>query len=347
MRRTQVVLLLILLVIPQLTRAKDHAPTGVLCASLEKEVLVFPPVGRDPVAFETGPVGWLYPAPGGVLYAPDLVNGRTTVLDIKRPRLLDILAGVTMPRFGWADDRYVVVAGDVFLFSYPERAPVAQVDARVGSPWVVEQSKDQRFVMILDRRPDTVDEVQFVTVDMITRQVLTRRRLADGVTSMAFSEQLGLLAFVDQGMKVVRLVTPGSLGPVQNLGVNGTPVEARFVADGTWLAIVAEDTSGDAGRLRITQIKRKKSGIRLTHRVTVPVDHKPVGLAVAPGGEYLAVAQTNGEVVIFDRKKGNRVTVVELPSSPRHLVWCDPSRPGPLLPEWSEDNNAQGELDRK
>ena len=31
----------------------------------------------------TGPVAWLFPAPGGVLFAPDLVHGSTAVIDLR------------------------------------------------------------------------------------------------------------------------------------------------------------------------------------------------------------------------------------------------------------------------
>jgi hypothetical protein len=29
---------------------------------------------------------------------------------------------------------------------------------------------------------------------------------------------------------------------------------------------------------------------------------------------------------------------IPLPAAPRDLVWCDPSREGPLLPDWSDDD---------
>ncbi len=306
------------------------------------------PVSGEPVAFATGEVGWLYPAPGGVLYAPDLVRGKTTVLDVTRTRLLDTLEGVTMPWFGSSPDRYVVVAGDVMLFSYPDRALVRKVAAEITNPWVVEQTKDQRFVFVLERRPGGSGDCQLVAVDLITGEVSYRRRLSGDVSDISLSLDLSLMTLVDRTAKAVRLVTPGGLAPahVFPTGVD-TPVGADFLGDGSWLAIAVADEDGAGGKLSITRLKKKKGTMKPELKEMVSLEQTPVGLAVGPGGEHVAVAHDNGDILIFTRKKAELVRSVNIGEAPKHLVWCDSDAPGPLMPEWSEKRNDLLEMEKK
>ncbi|MCP4896019.1 MAG: hypothetical protein GY906_03510 [bacterium] len=328
--------------------ANDDSLPGVLVASAGDSVFLASPMGGAPAEFSCGQVGWLYPAPGGVLFAPDLVRGKTSVIDLLRIRLLETLDGVTMPHFGESPDRYLVVAGDVMILSYPNRALVKRVEARINNPWQVEQTKDQRFVFVLDRLPDNADGSRLVAVDMISGDLSYRKRLAGDVVDLGFSQELGLLSMVDQTAGVVRLVTPGSLAPVQILDYGDEiPIAAEFVADETWIAVITTDVEREGGQLRITRMKKKSDRLEPDLKATVSLERAPVGLAVAPGGDFVAVALDDGEVLVFSRRKGELVSRVSLGEAPRHLVWCDPTLMGPLMPEWSEKRNELLEMEKE
>jgi hypothetical protein len=135
-------------------QARGGPPTGVIAVSAGSRVSVVDPATGKAARFETGPVGWLYPGPGGRLFAPDLVHGKTVVIDLHRRRVVETLSGVTMPRFDReVPDRYLEVAGDVFVFSFPERALLAKVPAKITRPWQVAVSRDWTTILVLERTP--------------------------------------------------------------------------------------------------------------------------------------------------------------------------------------------------
>ena len=38
------------------------------------------------------------------------------------------------------------------------------------------------------------------------------------------------------------------------------------------------------------------------------------------------------------------VSTIDLPGKPRDVVWCDPTREGPLLPDWSDEKPRELDL---
>lgn len=314
--------------------AKDKAPTGLVAASVGERVVVADPKDGAILDFDTGMVGFLFPAPGGVLFAPDVVDGRTTVIDLRRLRVVSRLDGVTMPHFGRQDDRYLVVAGDVLLVTYPERAPLGRVEAGIASPWQVAFTRDDEVAMILDRRPDGVGGARLVSVDLVTHQVVQRVPLAGDVTRFAFSNQLGALALVDRSGTAVRLFQPANQGTVAAVDVGGTPVDAAFIANGGTLVVAAERGAG--GSLQVWKLKTSRKGVTAKLDAEASLPSPPVRLAVDPQEAFAAVALSNGAVPVLDLGKGRQYTELVLGAAPRDLVWCDPARPGPVLPEWSD-----------
>jgi len=100
-----VVTILMALVSVAVAKDKVSPPYGVLGASVGDEVVLVSPITGHAKPLRTGPVAWLFPAPGGILFAPDLVNGKTTVIDLRSLTVRETIPGVTMPRFGSASDR--------------------------------------------------------------------------------------------------------------------------------------------------------------------------------------------------------------------------------------------------
>ena len=49
-------------------------------------------------------------------------------------------------------DRYVVVAGDVLMVSYPDRAVLGTVEAEIDYPWQVVMISDS-VLLVLERGP--------------------------------------------------------------------------------------------------------------------------------------------------------------------------------------------------
>ena len=80
--------------------------------------------------------------------------------------------GLSMPHFGESPDRYIAVAGEVMLVSYPERAVMARIPATIAHPWQAIVAPDDAAMMILERLPDGSTGVHMTTVNLITRQVV-------------------------------------------------------------------------------------------------------------------------------------------------------------------------------
>jgi hypothetical protein len=64
-----------------------------------------------------------------------------------------------------------------------------------------------------------------------------------------------------------------------------------------------------------------------------------VRIATSPDTDRVAVALDGGTVVIVDVEHREVVGTIALPGTPRDLRWCDPTREGPMIPEWSEGEN--------
>ena len=326
------------LLIASLALAKDPPPPpGALAASVGDTVVLIDPASERVAAFETGPVGWLYEAPGGALFAPDLVNGRTIVIDLRTGQVADRFDGVTMPHFAPTGDRYVVVADDVLLVSYPERAILSRMAAGIRYPWQVEMVSDT-VLLVLERGPDGDGVATLHAVDLATRQIVFRRELAGDVRRFALSRALGLLALADASSGTVALVLPATLTPVGSLQMGGGVRDVAFLDSQGELAAVAAAADGTSGELKVWKLKPTDGGLKVKKERALPLPGTPVRLAVAPGELQLAVALDPGSILVVDLDELVVARTLELASQPRDLVWCDPARPGPVLPDWSDDN---------
>jgi hypothetical protein len=326
-----------------LQAGKPPPHPGVIAASVGESVVLADPDGGWTKEVETGTVGWLYRAPAGVLFAPDLVNGRTTVLDLVGRRVADRFDGVTVPRFGPSPNRYAVVAGDVLVVSYPDRAPMGRISAGIDYPWQVLVPTDTTL-LALERGPDGTGQSVITAVDLVTREVVYRRPLAGDVRMMALSERWGLLALADSAAGAVHLVAPSNLLPVISLDTDGAPSCVGFAEEGRTL-VAASATDSEGGELRLWVLKKGKGTIKVKKRVDVALGSPPVRLAVSPSGDRIAVGTESAGVAIVDAVARELTGVIELPGTPRDVVWCDPTAPGPILPDWSDEKAPELRLD--
>ena len=317
--------------------ASQREMGGLLAVSAGDRVVLAEPTGGWAHSFATGPVGWLYPAPGGTLFAPDLVGGRTTVFDLGQRRPVETLDGVTMPVFGRFPDRYVVVAGAVMLFSYPGRALLSEVDAGIEHAWQVLLVGNDTNVLVLERRPDGRGEEHLVHVDLVSGRTSPPAPLPGDIRRMALGEP-GLLALADGG-GTIPLLDPATFSPVAVWRVGGRPRSVAFADDDRLLVVAVQGTAGGESALVWARLKTGRKGLRLGDEERLPMPGVPVGMAVSPDGRAVAVALeagTSGQVHVVDLDRGETVGLVKVEHPPRSVVWCDPARPGPVLPEWSE-----------
>jgi hypothetical protein len=337
MRGLVIVTACVALVVAPAARAKeDPPPPGLLAASVEDSVVLADPATEWSAAFETGPVGWLFEGPGGVLFAPDLIDNHTTVLDLRTRAVSDRLNGVTMPHFAPQGDRYAVVAGEVLLVTYPERAVITRVDADLRYPWQVEMVSNS-VLLVLERGPDGSGEAVLAAVDMVAHQVVFRRPLAGDIRRFALSRELGLLAFADAASSTLQLVTPATLTPVASLEVEGRLRDVAFVDTDPPMIVAVAAGAGTSGELRVWTVKVSKGELKVRKERSLALPGAPSRFAVAPGQDRLAIAVDTVGIVVVNLDGLEVVRTIALPAAPRDLVWCDPTRPGPLLPKWSDD----------
>ena len=315
--------------------AKDRVPVGMIAASVGTDVVLADPAGGRSSSVETGPVAWLFPAPGGILFAPDLVHSRTTVVDLRRGVVGDRLDGVTMPHFGSLSDRYVVVSGNVLVVSYPERALLYRYAADIKQPWQVEVLADNTVMIVLERKPDEVGGAILTAMNLDGGAVVYRRPLSGDVRHFALSSALGVMALADAGSNEVYLVDPATLTPVLRLGPPGSPVDVAF-GDGGTTVMAATALADGGGELVGWKLKAGKDGIEEKKKWRFPLAGSPVRMASSPDGYHVAVGLSTGHIQVIEVEKQRQVSIVELSLPPRDLVWCDPGLAGPLVPEWSD-----------
>jgi hypothetical protein len=315
--------------------APPPPPTGILAATVGDRVVLVEAGSGLTAALEAGPVGWLYPGPGGILFAPDVINGRTTVIDLRTQAVADRIDGLTMPHFGDSPDRYVALAGDALLVSYPDRALITRIATAVVNPWQVLMAPDDAAMLVLERLPDGSTGIHMSVIDLVERKGLPRVALAGDIVHMALSPKLGLLALADAGSGRVQLVVPATVAPVAVRPVSGRPVDVAFVGGGRVLATAVATPDGN-GTLDLALFKSGRKGLRLDKEHALPLGAPPVRLAASPDGRHLAVALEDGSLILVNVDERVVVASHRLPGTPRDLRWCDPSRPGPMLPEWSE-----------
>jgi len=320
-------------------------PPGVLAWSAGDRVGLADPLGRWAEAFETGPVGWLYPAPGGVLFAPDLIDGRTSVLDLRKVAVADRFDGVMVPWFGDLEQRYYVcLPGELLIVSYPDRATIAKIETDVRSPWRFVVAVDDSSALVLDRSPDGSGEVAMAAVDLVSRRQVYRRPLHSDVRHIALSSVLGVLAVADAGASSVALLEPATLSTVSALPVTGAVRDVGFAHDDTTLVAAM----GDEARADVCawQLKAGADGLRARRQRCAPLTGSPLRLAVSPDGERVAVATGDGWTSVFGVRRLDVEARIETPPAIRDLVWVDPSRSGPPVPEWSDDRPPELSIGR-
>jgi hypothetical protein len=318
--------------------AKDDPPVGIVAASAGNEVVMVDPTTGDSRSVPAGPVAWLFPAPGGILFAPDLVNSRTTVLDLRNLSVREPLPGVTMPHFGTLSDRYLVLAKQLLVMSYPERALMNRFEISFEHPWQVAVLADNTVLMVLERLPDAGSEASLTAVNLGEGRLVYRRPLAGDIRHFALSVTLGVMALAEAGGNQVIMVDPATLTPAAVFPIGGKPVDLVFAEDGSILVIAVELPDG-GGEVLIWKIDRhKKEGLRKKKEWTVPLATTPLRLAVSPDGRHVAAGLTSGELQIVGLKNRIVIATADLRAAPRDVVWCDPSIEGPLLPDWSDDD---------
>jgi hypothetical protein len=323
---------------------KESPPVGLVAVSGGDVVVLVDPILGNTMSIPTGPVAWLFPAPGGTLFAPDLVHGKTTVVDLRTLRKRDTIDGLTMPRFGEVSDRYVVLGKQVLVVSYPERAVIDIFDFRFEHPWQVAVVADNTVLVVLERSPDGASVPVVTAMNLGNGKVSYRRPMSGDVRHFAISPRLGVIAFADAGSGQVLLTDPATLSLRAAFPVIGKPVDLVFAAGGTFLVVALEREDG-GGELAIWKIKGdKKQGLQRKKEWTVPLAGPPVRIAVSPDERDVAVGLATAELQIIRIENQEFLASADLPAAPRDVVWCDPSTEGPLVPEWSDDNEPALDL---
>jgi hypothetical protein len=320
------------------TAAKDRSPVGVVAASAGHEVFLIDPTTGGARSIATGPVAWLFPAPGGILFAPDLVNSRTTVIDLRTLSRRESISGVTMPRFGALADRYLVVAKQLLVMSYPNRALMNRFEIPFDNPWQVEVVGDDAVLFVLERQPQGGGEVQLSAVNLNGGQLVYRRPVDGDVRHFAISPALGLMALAATEAGQVILADPATLDPLDVFQTGGKPVDLVFADDGSVLVVAVEKADGE-GEVLIWKFKQKKKGLQRKKDWTVQLSGCPLRLASSPDGRHVAAGLRSGQIqIVALETKMVEAATADLGDAPRDVVWCDPSVEGPVLPDWSDDD---------
>jgi hypothetical protein len=324
--------------------AKEKPPMGMIAVSAGDVVVLVEPASGAQKSISSGPVGWLFPAPGGTLFAPDLVHGKTTVINLLSLEAETPIDGVTMPRFGVRSDRYVALARHILIVSYPERALMNRIDIGFERPWQVEVLAEDTVLVVLERSPEGGENSVLSIVKLDEGKLLYRRPLSSDITHFSFSPALGLMALADPEAGRVLLSDPTTLTTAAEFKVSGRPVDVAFVENGSTLTVaIARENGG--GELAIWKIKPERNEtLRRKKEWTVPLSGAPVRLVRSPDFRHVAVGLGTKELQVVKIEKQQVVGLVELPDVPRDVVWCDPLREGPLLPDWSDDDPPELDL---
>lgn len=321
--------------------AAPPEPTGVIALSGGDTVTLVDPAGTDSErSIEAGTVGFLYPAPGGLLLAPDLLAGRTTVVDLRTGRVRDVMSKVTQPHFGPYRDRYLVVAGDLVFVSWPERSLISRVEADITRPWQVFFSPEGMSVMVFERAPDGNGPSSVTAVDLTSHRVVGQRTWNAGVVRIDVGLELGLMATANVGQRRVEIYDPATLSPITAIPLDQPPSDVVF-ANGDERLLAAEGTRVERWRL-----KRRSDGLDIRALDGVDLGAEVVRLVVAPDGRWVAAVTAAPEVVLIDSRKGDVGRRWPLATPVRDVVWSDPGVSGPVLPHWSYDGGGPESSDQ-
>lgn len=314
---------------------KPVVSRGVMALSSGDQVILVDPGSSGIRSLETGPVGFLFPAPAGILYAPDVVNGRTTVVDVRSGRVVDLMSGVTMPHFGPWQDRYLVVAGALTMVSFPERSLIFRMEGAFDRPWQVQLGSRGTTVLILERMPSGEDGTTVSAVDLGNRRVVFSKQFDHDLVRFAMAPATGVMAVVDRTAGDVVLLDSMTLAEIRRLPVPDGAEDVVVLKDGKELVV-----AGAFGRLMRWTLKAKRDGLRVKPDDPIVVAGRAMRLAVGPDGRLVAAATDQGRLVIVDSKTGEALGQWEVPSPLRDLRWIDSDSRGPLLPSWSDSGSG-------
>jgi len=335
MRR--IVMVVMALLVAGSAGAWGKGPEGRIAVSCGEGVAIVDPADGRIVEVPTGPVGWLYPAPGGVLYAPDTRRDRTTAIDLLSGGVRERLDGVMMPVFGVEDEQYVVaVGGRVLIATYPDRLVLRDWEVPLRRPWRVRVSHDGLTLYVLDR---PAKGASLGKVDLLSGREEVRTAVEGEPDEMILLEEAGLVAVARPGAGLVELRSGTLLNVEGGARCDGRPTGLAFDGRAHLLVGVAGKNGGEVLRFRIRRTAKNGLSVREKGRLELPA--APGRMAASPDGRWLAVGGADGGLWITATGLGRIERSVKVPGPVRDVVWPDLERTGPLMPEWS--NRGGGE----
>jgi len=310
--------------------AKKAQPKGLLALSAGDSVVLADLRGDAVNEIETGTVGFLFPAPGGILFAPDIIHNRTTVIDLRRRSQRETLSFLRMPRFTVWKDRYLVLAGDLLMLSYPENSLIFRMKADIQSPWQLYSSEDGMSLLVLERQPDGKGPSILTALDLGVRKRVFRKSFTSDMIRFAEMSNPGVLVLADRSEKQILILEPETMTPLTKIPLVDAPTD--IVAVGNVL-----HAAGGPDGVRRWELKRSHEG-KLEIRELDPVlTGNPIErLTISPDGLFFAAAGKHSRIRIYEARKARLVREIEIPPGIRDLVWVDPLADGPLLPMWSD-----------
>lgn len=311
--------------------AKPVVARGVLAMSSGDQVVIVDPGSVGIRSLETGPVGFLFPAPAAILFAPDVVNGRTTVIDLRSGRVVELISGVTMPHFGPWPDRYLVVAGALTMVSFPERSLIYRMKGAFDRPWHVRLGPEGTTVLILEREPSGIGGSTISAVDLVNRRVVFSKDFDHDLVRFAMAPESGVMAVVDQTAGDIVLLDSMTLAEMLRLPVPEGATDVVVLKEGRVLV-----AAGASGRLLRWDFKVKSDSLEVEEDDPFIIPGRALRLAVGPDGRLVAAVTDQGLMVVIDSKKGEAVRQWEVPLPLRDLRWIDTDQAGPILPSWSD-----------
>lgn len=310
---------------------KPIVPRGVLAMSSGDEVVLVDPASSRIQSLETGPVGFLFPAPAGIVFAPDVLNNRTTVIDLQSGRVIELIPGVTMPHFGPRKDRYLVVAGALTMVSFPERSLIFRIDGEFDRPWHVQLGPEGTTVLILERRPSGEGGTTISAVDLIHRRIVYSKTFDHDLVRFTMAPGVGVMVVVDRTTGDIVLLDSLTLAEIRRLPVPGGATDVVALSGGKMLV-----ASGADGRLLRWKLKVKDDALTEELEDPILVPGRTLRLAVGPDGRLIAAATDQERLIVVDSKKGGEIGHWPIPSELRDFRWIDTEQQGPLLPSWSD-----------
>lgn len=317
--------------------ARKAQPVGIIAGSVGEQVFLIDAGGGVVNEIESGVVGFLFPAPGRFLFAPNLIDERTSVIDLRRRQLQESLPYLNMPRFTVWKDRYIVLAGDLLMLSYPERSLIFRMKAQVESPWQLYSSEDGMSLLVLERNPKGKGPSVLTALDLSVRKQVFRKSYQEDFIRIAVLEDLGILVVADRSRKQLLILQADTLAMLKGIPLQDEPTD--ILGFGNTLL-----ESGEPDGIRHWEIDRRRDGsLKLREKKVVGPGGKVMRMAMSPDRNFFAAAGENGGLAIFEFRKCRLIREMEVPGKVRDLVWTDPMSEGPSLPMWSDRGQGMPE----